>query len=163
MAHFYALCKVGTTNPRILSRLNIRFDAFPNWNCIISPSALLLTSGSHFRQHVNTKIIYKIMQSLNQLMILYASSLVLSDTSLNAGTWPTLARTKAAGYTGYHANSNVSRILPVTTLRTIDLGVIIYLAHVAVSATMPSMAVGVIVSLFACVKYIFTKFRSFVF
>ena len=58
------------------------------------------------------------MRSLAQLMIFHASSLVLSETSLSAKAQPALVKEKAVGY---HANPNVSRILPLTTLRTIDL------------------------------------------
>jgi hypothetical protein len=44
---FTFFVKVGTTNPPISSLLNITFDAFPNWDRIISPSALSLTFRLH--------------------------------------------------------------------------------------------------------------------
>jgi hypothetical protein len=45
MAPFTFFVKVGTTN----FSPEHRFDAFPNREWIISPSALLLTSRFHFR------------------------------------------------------------------------------------------------------------------
>jgi hypothetical protein len=59
------------------------------------------------------------MLSLVQLMIFHADSLFFSETSLSAEARPTLAKEKAVGY---HANPNVSKILPLTTFKTIDLG-----------------------------------------
>src|SRR5579863_4728270 len=58
------------------------------------------------------------MRSLNQLVIFPASSFVFSDTCLSAEARPTLAKEEAVEY---QVNFNVSKILPLTTLRTIDL------------------------------------------
>jgi hypothetical protein len=49
LAYLYVLCKGGNDEPLDSSHLNISFDAFPNREWIISPSALLLTSRFHFR------------------------------------------------------------------------------------------------------------------
>jgi hypothetical protein len=59
------------------------------------------------------------MPSLIQLAIFHAVSFVFSETYLSAEARQTFEKEKAVGY---HTNSHVSKILPLTTFKTIDLG-----------------------------------------
>jgi hypothetical protein len=111
--------KVGTTNPRIPSPPQFHLRRIPKLELDHQSERFTLDPPLPLTIICKHKYYLQDNAILTQFMIFHALFVVFSDTSLSAENRPTFAK---ANPVGYQSNSNVSKILPVTTFRTIDLG-----------------------------------------